>query len=271
MVKGYLCLHRCGLADDQRAVVLGRTGGKYEIAAIAPALRSCFPECRVPNFSRRSHGVFVSEMPYEMEQEEEREEEDSGDDLDDVGKMTRSERRWRLRGNRNDKKSQKRLRRGFGRPSKSAANPATRKFRAEVEELKLRTTCNRCGNVAHWVRECPQKHVQCCKGGGRGGYSARKNEYFHKKTERETHFCDWSPQHELRFLCFFKSKHCSLLDRIRKRREQRRSLLEKAKKQKIERERAIGEYGATPNSSPGNGIIDTGDDGIRHFQAISCC
>ena len=36
----YLCLHRCGLSDDQRAVVLGRTGGKYEIASIAPALRS---------------------------------------------------------------------------------------------------------------------------------------------------------------------------------------------------------------------------------------
>ena len=35
MVKGYLCLHRCGPSDDQRAVVLGRTGGKYEIAAIA--------------------------------------------------------------------------------------------------------------------------------------------------------------------------------------------------------------------------------------------
>ena len=31
----------CGLSDDQRAVVLGRTGGKYEIAAIAPALRPC--------------------------------------------------------------------------------------------------------------------------------------------------------------------------------------------------------------------------------------
>ena len=28
MVKGHLCLHRCGLSDDQRAVVLGRTGGK---------------------------------------------------------------------------------------------------------------------------------------------------------------------------------------------------------------------------------------------------
>ena len=58
MVKGYMCLHRCGLSDDQRAVVLGRTGGKYEIVAIAPALRSCSPEYRVPKLSRRSHGVF---------------------------------------------------------------------------------------------------------------------------------------------------------------------------------------------------------------------
>ena len=54
---------------------------------------------------------------------------------------------------------------------------------------------------------------------------------------RETHFCDWSPQQESRFLCFFESKQCSLLDRIRKRREQRCSMLEKAKKLKIERER----------------------------------
>ena len=59
MVKGYLCLHRCGLSDNQLGVVLGRTGGKYEIAAIALALRSCFPEYRVSKLSRRSRGVRV--------------------------------------------------------------------------------------------------------------------------------------------------------------------------------------------------------------------
>ena len=60
MVQGYLCLHRCGLSDDQRAVVLGRTGGKYEIASIAPALRSCFPEYRVPkHISKSSRSVCV--------------------------------------------------------------------------------------------------------------------------------------------------------------------------------------------------------------------
>ena len=84
MVKGYLCLHHCGLSDDQREVVLGRTGGKYESAAIAAALRSCFLEYRVLKLSRRSHGVSVSETPQEMEEEEENDEEDSSDDLDYV-------------------------------------------------------------------------------------------------------------------------------------------------------------------------------------------
>ena len=66
---------------------------------------------------------------------------------------------------------------------------------------------------------------------------SEENEKFTKKIERETHCCDWSPQHESRFLCFLES---NLLNRIRKRREQRCSLLEKAKKQRMERERAIG-------------------------------
>ena len=93
MVKGYLCLHRCGLSDDQRAVVLGRTGGMFEIASIAPTLRSCFPEYQVPKLNRRSHRVFVSEMPVEEEEEEE-EEIDEGasiDDLEDVEKFTKED------------------------------------------------------------------------------------------------------------------------------------------------------------------------------------
>ena len=117
----------------------------------------------MPQLSRRSHGVSVPEMPYEMEEEEERDEEDSGDDLDDVEKFLNEDdgsdmaleedevrevlaSAWKLK---RQEISKEQLRRGFGRPSKSAANPATRKFRAEVEELNLRTKCNRCGNVGH--------------------------------------------------------------------------------------------------------------------------
>ena len=67
--------------------MLGRTGGKYEIASIAPALRSCFPEYRVPKLSRRSHGALVSEMPIEEEEEEEIDEDASIDGLEDVEKF----------------------------------------------------------------------------------------------------------------------------------------------------------------------------------------
>ena len=87
MLKGYLCLHRCGLSDDQRAVVLGRTGGNYEIASIAPALGSCFLEYRVPKINRRSHGVFASEMPIEEEEEEDIDEDASIVGLEDVEKF----------------------------------------------------------------------------------------------------------------------------------------------------------------------------------------
>ena len=195
MVKGYLCLHRCGLSDDQRAVVLGRTGGKYEIAAIAPALRSCFPEYRVPKLSRRSHEVFVSGMPYETEWEEERGEEDSGDDLDDVEKflneddesdmvLEEDEVREVLASAWKQKRqeiSKEKLRRCFGRPSTSVANPATRRFRAEVEELKLRTKCNRRGNVGHWHENVHRNVCRATKEVDEVPTQRRKKSIFQRK------------------------------------------------------------------------------------------
>ena len=41
-----------------------------------------------------------------------------------------------------------------------------RSFRVEVEEMKAKTTCNRCGKRGHWARECPVP-----KGSGKGGKS----------------------------------------------------------------------------------------------------
>ena len=100
-----------------------------------------------------------------MEDEEERDEEDSGDDLDDVEKFLNEDDEsdmvleddevrevltsaWKQK---RQQISKEKLCRSFGRPSKSVPNPATRKFRAEVEELKLRTKCNRCSDVGHWA------------------------------------------------------------------------------------------------------------------------
>ena len=67
--------------------MLGRTGGKYEIASLVPALRSCFLEYRIPQLNLRSHGVFVSEMPIEEEEEEGIDEDASIDGLEDVEKF----------------------------------------------------------------------------------------------------------------------------------------------------------------------------------------
>ena len=82
-----VCLHRCGLSDDHGAVVLGRTGSKYEIASLAPDLRSCFLEYRVPKLSRRSQRVSASEMLLQTELEEEIDEDASIDGLEDVEKF----------------------------------------------------------------------------------------------------------------------------------------------------------------------------------------
>ena len=241
---------------------------KNEIASIAPALKSCFPEYQVPKLNRRSHGVFVSEMPIEEEEEEEIDEDARIDDLEDVEKFIKEDDEsdgtldedevrevlataWKQ--NRQEI-SKDRLRRLYGKPSKSMATSATMRFRAQV---KLRTECNRCGQVGHWKRECPQKSSQGHKRGRKGSQSWKKNEQFPKKSVREASFSDWSRGNEPRFQCFF-GRHGSLLDRIRRRREQHWSLLEKAKKLRLERNRVCGESETMLNSCLGKGIVDNG-------------
>ena len=85
--------------------------------------------------------------------------------------------------------SKERFRRGFGKPSKPTATSATRRFLSEVEELKLRTKCNRCEHVGHWAREVSAKIVaRCQKEVGKEVHPGRKvNSFLYKKrVERRT-------------------------------------------------------------------------------------
>ena len=112
--------------------------------------------------------------------------------------------------------------------------------------------------MGQWARECPQKSSQNHKGGERRNQPRKKNEHFAKKTDREAYFCVWSPGDEPQFQGFFESRHSSMLDRIRRRREQRCSLLEKAKRLRLERNQVCGEFETMLNSCPGKGIVGTG-------------
>ena len=78
------------------------------------------------------------------------------------------------------------------------------------------------------------------------------------RRQRDAYFCDWSLGDEPRFQCFFESRHDSMLERIRRRREQRCSLLNKAKKLRLQRNQVCGQFEALLNSCPWKGDVDIG-------------
>ena len=78
------------------------------------------------------------------------------------------------------------------------------------------------------------------------------------RRQRDAYVCDKSTEDGPRFQCFFESRHGFMLERIRRRREQRCSLLDKAKKLRLECNQVCGEFETTLNSFPGKGIVDTG-------------
>ena len=82
--------------------------------------------------------------------------------------------------------SKEKLCRGVGQPSTSVANPATRKFRADVEELKLRKN-----TIAAAMLDTGRENVQrnVCRATKRVDEVATqrgKTSIFHKKTERDS-------------------------------------------------------------------------------------
>ena len=56
-----------------------------------------------------------------------------------------------------------------------------RSFKVEIEEMKRRTPCNRCGQVGHWARECKQ-----AKGPGKGHKSTSSTSNVSSSRQTET-------------------------------------------------------------------------------------
>ena len=170
----------------------------------------------------------MSEMAIEEEEEEEIDEDASIDGLEDVEKFINEDDEsdvtldeyevrevlataWKQK---RQEISKERLRRGFGKLSKSTTTSATRRFRAEVEELTLRTKCNRCGQVTLGERMSAKIVARLQRRWERKSI-LEENGQFPKKTVREAFFCDWSPGNEPRFQYLY-ARHGSLLDRNRR-------------------------------------------------------
>jgi len=67
--RGWLILNRSGLSDEQRAVVLARSGGSLKRDAIGRAMRSCYPDFTVPK--RKSFGLSLVEAEEDLDTIEE--------------------------------------------------------------------------------------------------------------------------------------------------------------------------------------------------------
>ena len=171
--RGWLLLHRAGLSEEQKAVVIARARGDLKRESVSAALRSCYPDLVI---GKRRTAVAMTEDVHE-----------GGDEFQDWGEEQFSDVEQFLEDHLQDHipesdvfpesevaevlaASWRERRQELSRLPKTRqfqkAKDVRRSFRVEVEELKKHSTCNRCGKKGHWARECRSKDGK--KGSGKG-------------------------------------------------------------------------------------------------------
>ena len=172
--RGWIALHCAGLSEEQKAIVKAKTQGKLDLETVSAGIRSCFPTYRAGGSkSRRATSVFIAE------ENDNAPEDDETNDFPDVEAFLAD---FGQTVNEEDPLSEgdvaealavswKERRAEIGKLQKSrkfgAADQARRSFRIEVEELKRRTRCRRCGKLGHWQKECRSKLPPSSKGSGK--------------------------------------------------------------------------------------------------------
>ena len=169
--RGWIALHCASLTEEQKAIVKAKTQGALDLETISAGIRSCFPQLKASGMkSKRPTNVLAveKEPPSELGLLKEPEAfedvealladygmEEKAANPDDEGPLSESEVAEALAV------SWKERRHEIGRMQKArqfgSADAARRSFRIEVEELKKRTRCRRCGKLGHWQKECRSK------------------------------------------------------------------------------------------------------------------
>ena len=163
--RGWIILHRAGLTEEQKAVILSRSLGVLKREEIGRAMRSCYPELIIGK-KRASAAIAIVDEEDEppstwdeadatladMEQFLAEHQQDVPVDPDEIFDEQEVAEAlavsWRER--RKEMVSLKRARKF------THAGDSKRSFKVEIEEMKRRTRCNRCGQVGHWARDCKQ-------------------------------------------------------------------------------------------------------------------
>eukprot|EP00435_Cladocopium_sp_Y103_P019462 s1915_g4.t1 len=162
--RGWIALNCIGLTEEQKAIVKAKAQGSLQFDDISAALRSCFPAYRAVG-KKKGASVFQAELetvePVDNSENQFSDVEafladhelnfkDLMDEQDET--FTEGEAAealavsWKERRTEIAKFKQARQ---FGSAGKSR-----RSFRIEVEELKKKTRCRKCGRIGHWAREC---------------------------------------------------------------------------------------------------------------------
>lgn len=169
--QGWIVLNCAGLSEEQKAIIKAKTQGSLQFDDISAAFRSCFPLYKANNKARRPLGALVVEDDgVDSTTTGSKNIEESDDFLNDVESFLAEHQAlqpsleevsegeaaealavsWQERRKEINKTVQSRR---FGAGS-SYGDGARRSFKVEVEELKKRTRCRKCGKVGHWAREC---------------------------------------------------------------------------------------------------------------------
>ena len=178
--QGWIMLNCAGLTEEQKAIVKAKAQGSLDVEQISASFRSFFPMYKAGGKARRPVSTLVVE-PEDQDHEEsvgqldhdfadveaflaDHNLRDNADDevLDEDEAAEALAVTWRER-----RQEISRLQRG----RKFADSQGARKsFRVEIEELKRRTRCRKCGKVGHWQKEC--RSSTNAKGASKGATSS---------------------------------------------------------------------------------------------------